>query len=105
MVSHERAIRRAGRRITWSCLAEAVFPWVLTCLKQELAKGYGMLFLCNLGNPTGRLYPPDEVTALIQMCREAGTFVVIDEAFMDFCEESSVKQTVMAGAAGWCCVP
>ena len=95
------ALDQAGWQKDYLVLpVESGFPLLLDLLRQELAKGYDMLFLCNPGNPTGRLYPPDEVGALVQMCREAGTFVVIDEAFMDFCEESSVKQAVMAGGCG-----
>jgi threonine-phosphate decarboxylase len=56
---------------------------------QQLAAGYDLLFLCNPGNPTGRLYPRVEIIHLLRLCRDAGTCCVLDEAFMDFCEEES----------------
>ncbi|MBP1728996.1 MAG: threonine-phosphate decarboxylase, partial [Deltaproteobacteria bacterium] len=46
----------------------------------ELAHGYDLLFFCNPGNPTGRLYPPDDIAALHASCRRAGCFFVLDEA-------------------------
>jgi len=58
----------------------------------ELAKGYDLLFFCNPGNPTGRLYRVEEVAALHDLCRRAGCFFVLDEAFIDFAEEQSAKQ-------------
>jgi threonine-phosphate decarboxylase len=45
----------------------------------------------NPGNPTGRLYPLSAVEEIDRLCRAAGCFLVLDEAFMDFCEEGSAK--------------
>lgn len=66
-------------------------------LEQALAEGYDALYLCNPGNPTGRLYPPRVVERVYELCSAAGTFLVLDEAFMDFCEDASAKQLIAAG--------
>lgn len=58
-------------------------------VKRSLPERYDLLYLCNPGNPTGRLYPRDEVATLLRLCGEAGTFCILDEAFMDFREEES----------------
>lgn len=63
-------------------------------LREQLGEGYDILFLGNPGNPTGRLVPRAEVAELLDICRSAGTFLVLDEAFMDFCEEGSAKELV-----------
>lgn len=76
------------------------FPLDLVRVGDALAAGYDLLFLCNPGNPTGRLYPPEEVAALLALCRERGTVLVVDEAFMDFCEAGSAKAAVIASGAG-----
>jgi threonine-phosphate decarboxylase len=76
------------------------FPLSIDALREELAKGYGLLFLCNPGNPTGRLYGREEVAEILTLCRETGTLLVLDEAFMDFCEEGSAKDLVVASGAG-----
>ncbi|HZV83229.1 MAG TPA: threonine-phosphate decarboxylase CobD [Geobacteraceae bacterium] len=65
------------------------FSLDLAAVRQSLARGYDLLYLCNPGNPTGRLYRGEEVAALLDLCAAAGTFCVLDEAFMDFCEEES----------------
>ena len=62
--------------------------------KLELALGDGvdLLFICNPGNPNGTLYPQRVLEEIYTLCRSSGTFMVLDEAFMDFCEESSAKR-------------
>lgn len=68
---------------------EEGFPLDLRRVEERLAAGYDLLYLCNPGNPTGRLYGRDEVFSLLSLCRAAGTMCVADEAFMDFCEGES----------------
>ncbi|MEI6703325.1 MAG: threonine-phosphate decarboxylase CobD [Deltaproteobacteria bacterium] len=64
-------------------------------LEQALDGGVDVLYLCNPGNPNGTLYPLRVIEKIYQLCIEAGTFLVLDEAFMDFCEEGSSKYFVM----------
>ncbi|MDD2899800.1 MAG: threonine-phosphate decarboxylase CobD [Desulfuromonadaceae bacterium] len=63
-------------------------------LSSSLATGVDALFLCNPGNPNGTLYPQHVVQEIYSLCESAGTFLVLDEAFMDFCEESSSKYLI-----------
>ncbi|GAM09619.1 threonine-phosphate decarboxylase [Geobacter sp. OR-1] len=70
-------------------------------LEAVLAKGYDLLFLCNPGNPTGRLYSRGEALELVRICRKVGVFIVLDEAFMDFCgEEFSLLPELVASGKG-----
>ena len=64
-------------------------------LERALADGYDALYFCNPGNPSGTLYPHQVVEKIYSLCLAAGTFLVLDEAFMDFCEESSAKNMVV----------
>lgn len=70
------------------------FSLSLPALREKLAAGYDVLFLCNPANPTGKLIPKGEIQAIIELCAESGTFLALDEAFMDFCEEESAKHLV-----------
>lgn len=63
-------------------------------LEKTLASGIDLLYLCNPGNPTGTLYPLRVIEKIYRLCIDAGTFLVLDEAFMDFCEEASAKHVV-----------
>jgi threonine-phosphate decarboxylase len=64
-------------------------------LERTLASGVDLLFICNPGNPNGTLYPQRDMEEVYSLCRSAGTFMVLDEAFMDFCEEASAKRLIV----------
>lgn len=42
-----------------------------------------MLFLCNPNNPNGKLYSKKILIDLLECCKKSGTFVLLDECFMD----------------------
>ena len=66
-------------------------------LRDRLSAGYGILYLCNPGNPTGKLYSRSEIGQVADLCRSCGTLLALDEAFIDFCgEEASAVQSVAA---------
>lgn len=64
-------------------------------LERALDGSFDALFICNPGNPNGTLYPQRVIEKIFTLCLSAGTFLVIDEAFMDFCEEASVKKMIV----------
>lgn len=45
------------------------------------------LFLCHPNNPTGCIYNRESLLTIIQVAKENGVTVIIDEAFYDFCTE------------------
>lgn len=95
------ALRRSGWQVDYFELTpEEGFALSLKALGERLGQGYDLLFLCNPGNPTGSLVPRREMAAVIELCRATHTFLVLDEAFMDFCEEESAKALVVAGGCG-----
>ncbi len=69
-------------------------------LADALDEEYDALYLCNPGNPSGTLYPRELVEQVYDLCRARGTFLVLDEAFMDFCEEASAKDVIIAREGG-----
>lgn len=64
-------------------------------LELALAKGIDVLFICNPGNPNGGLYPQRVIEKIYSICLSTGTFLVLDEAFMDFSEEASAKRMIV----------
>jgi threonine-phosphate decarboxylase len=64
----------------------------LARLFAELERGYEILFLANPANPTAVLLDRDTVLDIAGRCRGYGTILVVDEAFIDFVEEGSVKE-------------
>jgi len=76
------------------------FSLDLDRLSKVLSENYDALYLCNPGNPTGMLYSREVVEQVYDLCRETRTFLVLDEAFMDFCEETSAKNAIIASDHG-----
>lgn len=79
---------------------ESNFSLDLEALKLKLAEGFEALYLCNPANPSGTLYPLRIIEQVYSLCIEAGTFLVLDEAFMDFSEDSSAKGFMVKGDNG-----
>ena len=89
------ALGRSGWQVDYFTLSSADgFALSLPALQEKLAEGYDILFLCNPGNPTGALLPRREAEGVIELCRTSGTFLVLDEAFIDFCEAESAKELI-----------
>lgn len=96
-----RALERAGWEYRHFTLSPGNgFSLSLDELAERLEEGFGLLFLCNPANPSGTLLPLAEVEEIRSLCRETGTFLVLDEAFMDFREEESAKVLIADTGSG-----
>ena len=51
-------------------------------------------WLCNPNNPTGDALPRGEVLALLEKLEAVGGRLAVDEAFIDYCPEHSVRDAV-----------
>jgi len=71
------------------------FDLDLSRLEELLANGYHALYLCNPGNPSGKLYPLPLIEQVSRLCSRYNAFLVLDEAFMDFCEDASAKRFIV----------
>jgi len=89
------ALEKSGWQIDYLTLKSAdSFALSLPALQEKLAERYDLLFICNPGNPTGALIPKSDIARVLGLCQESGTFLVLDEAFIDFCEEDSAKDLI-----------
>jgi L-threonine-O-3-phosphate decarboxylase len=52
-----------------------------------------LVIVCNPNNPTGNSYCPAALRGLADRCRDAGTTLLVDEAFLDFTDEPSLAGT------------
>ena len=77
---YERAVLADGGEILpWSGEGHKDFPsW----------ERIDLLFLCNPNNPTGFLWPKEDLLRLIRSADEAGAVSVVDETVMDLVEDS-----------------
>ena len=89
------ALKRSGWQFDYLTLKSGDgFALSLQGLQERLAEGYDLLFICNPGNPTGALIAKSDIEGVIRVCDESGTFLVLDEAFIDFCEGESAKELI-----------
>ncbi|MGH8063820.1 MAG: threonine-phosphate decarboxylase CobD [Candidatus Entotheonellia bacterium] len=93
---YERAFGLGGCRIDLVMRDEAGGfqpPWQR--LFEALRRGYGVVILCNPNNPTGDVIAQEELTEFVEEAARLGTVVVVDEAFMDFQEDTTLKHEVL----------
>lgn len=62
----------------------------IDCINSETE----IVFLCNPNNPTGQITHKGIIEKIIARCNELGTFVVIDECFLDFVENKDEYSAV-----------
>lgn len=53
-----------------------------------------MVFLCNPNNPTGRLLKRDDIRKIADAAKKLRYYLIVDEAFIDFCPDDSVIKDV-----------
>jgi len=93
---YERAFGLGGCRIDLVMRREVdAFrpPWQR--LFEGLRRGYSVVMLCNPNNPTGDVIAKDELTEFVEEAARLGTVVIVDEAFMDFHEDATLKHEVL----------
>ena len=54
---------------------------------------YALVVVCTPNNPTGDAYDPADLRAFAGRCRDAGTPLLVDEAFVDFTDLPSMAGT------------
>jgi threonine-phosphate decarboxylase len=59
--------------------------------------GMDMALLCNPNEPTGMLVSKDEMAEIMRSAAQHGVQLVVDEAFMDYCDASTmIKEAVQS---------
>lgn len=58
-------------------------------VKAALAPEAHVVIICNPNNPTGSLFPPEEI---LRVVRESGKIVVVDEAYAEFTGETLIPE-------------
>ena len=84
---YERALEAVGCNIQFFPLDPerdfAPGEELLTALEARV----DLLFLCQPNNPTGRRIPPALLRRIWERCEAQGTWLVLDECFLDFLDE------------------
>ena len=62
------------------------------------------LVLCTPNNPTGQSVPPALLEAILARCRETGTWLLLDECFLDLTDKGAEKSLIPSLRAGDRCL-
>jgi len=93
---YEKGLRLAGAKVSYFQTDEKEdFSIDIARLCKRLREGFDIVCFCNPANPTGVLTSKDELCRAIACAGKTGTLAVIDEAFIDFEEEESVKKEIL----------
>lgn len=93
---YERALTVAGVDVDFFCLNEADdFKVDIEKLAEKLAEGFDALWMANPANPNGGLLEKAVMEEILKITAELNVLTIIDEAFMDFTEEQSIKTCVL----------
>ncbi len=61
-------------------------------LKKRISKGYGLLYISNPVTPAGTVIKKETLLEVARLCKRTQTVFIVDEAFVDFCEDESIKK-------------
>ena len=82
---YERALRLALCRVNYFRLPEEEdFALDVDSLLRGMNKNFDLVVLCNPNNPTGGYIRPESVEAVCSAARRQGTWVLLDESFIEF---------------------
>lgn len=92
---YERGLRVINSQVSYCYTEEKTgFTVDTSALCSRLREGFDILYFCNPANPTGVLTSKDELCKVIACAMKSGTIAVVDEAFIDFVEEESIKKEI-----------
>ncbi|MBU4345394.1 MAG: threonine-phosphate decarboxylase CobD [Proteobacteria bacterium] len=93
---YEKGLKMVGTKVSYFRTDEKEgFSLDIACLCKRLREGFDIVYFCNPANPTGILISKDELCRIIACADRTGALAVIDEAFIDFVEEESVKKEIL----------
>jgi cystathionine beta-lyase len=77
-------VRALGRQVVYNpLLNHATYARIDFADLEQKARGAKMLLLCNPHNPGGRVWTPDELRQVAEICNRNGVMVVSDEIHSD----------------------
>lgn len=84
---YEREVALGGGRSHYFRLKESnEFELNVAELEQELTKDVDLLIICNPNNPTSSVIGREQMRQILDICKERGIYVMIDETYVEFTE-------------------
>ncbi len=85
---YEREVTLGGGHTRYYPLAEEHnFSLELQELEAELTEDVDLLVLCNPNNPTSSAITRSDMRKILDICKQQGIFVMVDETYVEFAED------------------
>lgn len=84
---YEEALKTLKCDIEYYLLEEKNSFQIKKNILNKISSYLDIVFICQPNNPTGVLCEPEILEKMIAKCQKTGTYIVIDECFIDFLEE------------------
>lgn len=92
-LEYERALRRIRCQVEYFYLKEEN-SFKIDDSFLEVLSGYDLVIICNPNNPTSQLAEAPIMLKILNVCKEQGINLIVDEAFIDFVDDQ--KKNTMA---------
>lgn len=82
---YEREVSLEGGRTHYLSLNESNdFELDLKELKEHLSGDVDLLVICNPNNPTSSIIPRPQMRTILDLCKQRGIYVMVDETYVEF---------------------
>ncbi|MCR5053903.1 MAG: aminotransferase class I/II-fold pyridoxal phosphate-dependent enzyme [Lachnospiraceae bacterium] len=96
---YEREITLEGGRTRYYPLKEdADFRLDIHHFTDKLSEDLDLVILCNPNNPTSTCISKNEMRTILDVCKENNIYVMVDETYMEFVEESEKYSSIPLAA-------
>lgn len=100
--NQETTLAMLGIKVTTvACDPRNSFLPDMDAMKAVLKPGVKALVLVTPNNPTGAVYPSALLSEIFALCRENGTWLIVDETYRDFLDESQMPPHSLLSIPGW----
>ncbi len=87
--NHETTLAMLGIKTGFvPCTSANGFIPTIEAVEAALHQGVRALALVTPNNPTGAIYPPEQLKAIFDVCRRNGIWLILDETYRDFLPEN-----------------
>jgi aspartate/methionine/tyrosine aminotransferase len=86
---------------TVTCDPENAFLPDMAAIRKMLTTGVKALVLVTPNNPTGAVYPSAPLREIFALCRQNGAWLIVDETYRDFLDESQLPPHDLLSMPGW----
>jgi len=97
---YDAALEAVGCERNYYTLARADGFAVTEAILPEITAETDALVLCTPNNPTGRSVAPEMLQKILARCRETGTWLLLDECFLDLTDKGAERSVIPALRAG-----